>query len=74
MGILQIIKNALGFLSGIANSLGSIFNFFRQRDAEKNSPEMIKNKEQQQEQDYKDKVNNDLKKDNISELGKDISI
>lgn len=69
-----MIKSIFNFLSGIANALGSIFGFFKQRDSELNSPEMIKNKEQQQEQDSKDKVNTDLKNNNTTELGKDISI
>lgn len=71
--MLKIIANAISFISGIANSLGSIFGFLKQRDAEKNSPEMIKNKEAQQEQNLKDKVSNDLKTGNLSEIEKDIA-
>ncbi len=61
----QTIKNIFGFLQ-------SLFSFLKQKEL--NSPEIIKKKQLQEDQDFKDKVNEDLKKNNIEELGKDISL
>lgn len=71
--MLKIISSILSFLSGITSSIGSVFSFLKQRDSELNSPEMIKNKEGQQEQQEKDKVVNDLKTGNTSGIEKDIA-
>ena len=72
--MLKIISNIIGFISNLASAIGSIFSFLGQKDKEMNSPEMVQNKKEQQEQNFKDKVNKDLQQNNIEELGKDISL
>jgi len=71
--MLKIIGNIWGFLTGILNAVSSVFGFLKQRDAESNSPAMIQNKEDLNVQSEKDKVNTDLQKNDINELGKDIA-
>lgn len=66
--------NIIGLIKSFFSAISSIFGFLKQKDSEYNTPEMIKNKEKQQDQDFKDKVNKDLEDNNVKELGKDISI
>lgn len=60
MGIIEAI-------SSVARAIGEVFGFVRQRDAERNGPEMVAAKVAQREQDAQDKTRKAIAERDIEE-------
>jgi len=63
----------MSFLSGLFTFLTEAFGFWRQKDAQKNTPAMIAAKQAQREQQAADKTNEALRKNDLEELRKEAS-